>query len=71
MTLEPGSGYEFPSSGKKKNKSKAPCATVLFWTECAEGLLDRDALSQIAGLIDIATERDGHVISEQLQRNHR
>ena len=28
MTLQPGSGYEFPSNGKKKKKSKAPSATV-------------------------------------------
>ena len=27
MTLQPGSGYQFPSSGKKK-KAKAPSATV-------------------------------------------
>jgi len=28
MTLQPGSGYDFPSSGKKKKKSKAPSATM-------------------------------------------
>ena len=29
MTLQPGSGYDFPSNGKKK-KSKAPSATVII-----------------------------------------
>ena len=28
MTLEPGSGYDFATSGKKKKKTKAPSATV-------------------------------------------
>lgn len=29
MTLQPGNGYEFPASGKKKKKNtKAPSATV-------------------------------------------
>jgi hypothetical protein len=28
MTLQPGSGYKFSSGGGKKNKSKAPSATV-------------------------------------------
>jgi len=29
MTLQPGSGYDFASTGKKK-KSKAPSATVII-----------------------------------------
>ena len=29
MTLQPGSGYEFPANGQKK-KSKAPSATVII-----------------------------------------
>jgi hypothetical protein len=28
MTLQPGSGYDFPAAGKKKKKSKAPSATL-------------------------------------------
>jgi hypothetical protein len=28
MTLQPGSGYDFPSNGKKKKKTKAPSATL-------------------------------------------
>ncbi len=28
MTLQPGSGYDFPSNGKKKEKTKAPSATL-------------------------------------------
>jgi len=30
MTLQPGSGYQFPNVGKKKKKSKAPSATVMI-----------------------------------------
>jgi hypothetical protein len=28
MTLQQGNGYDFPTNGKKKKKSKAPSATV-------------------------------------------
>lgn len=28
MTLQPGSGYDFPTNGKKKKKNKALSATV-------------------------------------------
>ena len=36
---------------------------------CNSRLLDRDALREIARLVDVAAERDGEMIGEQLQRD--